>query len=72
MTCTTPRERGPPVRKKTSGFALTQLFCIFPEREIKMEEGGLGEKKMRKRVGLFDELWVSSSESKKKIRLKVT
>ena len=45
MTCTTPRERGPPVRKKTSGFALPQLFWIFPEREIKMEEGGLGEKK---------------------------
>lgn len=56
MTCTTPRERGPPVRKKTFFLALTQLFCIFPEREIKMEEGGLGEKKMRKRVGLFDEL----------------
>lgn len=47
MTCTTPRERGPPVRKKTSGFALTQLFCIFPEREIK------GEKKDEKTSRAF-------------------
>lgn len=53
MTCTTPRERGPPVRKKTSGFALTQLFCIFPEREIKLEEGGLGEKKDEKTSRAF-------------------
>ena len=58
MTCTTPRERGPPVRKKTSGFALTQLFCIFPEREIKLEEGGLGEKKDEKTSRAFR--WIMS------------
>lgn len=53
MTCTTPRERGPPVRKKTFFLALTQLFCIFPEREIKMEEGGLVEKKDEKTSRAF-------------------
>ena len=58
MTCTTPRERGPPVRKKTFFLALTQLFCIFPEREIKMEEGGLVEKKDEKTSRAFR--WIMS------------